>query len=152
MRKKFIMVFICAIALIGLTGCGSSSNIEKELNDVIEEGLKSWKEKEYGSTFTLSSIQDSLNNKNSTLVIIASGDKEFTEKATITTYTESLENYSGSLFSQTRMLEKDMNVSYVLVYDKDSSDYYNVPISYEEFEFESGAKKEYPKFMNSNKL
>ena len=146
--KKILSILLIGIILIGVTGCGSSTGVSKELNKVVDVSVSEWKEKDYAHTFTMSDIQSNLGND---LVIIASGDKEFTKGVTNTSYTESIKDYSGSTYSNTRMLEKDMNVNHCLVLDKSSNKYYDVEIIYKTIDL-NGSEKEYPYFQNDKEL
>ena len=149
--KKIIYSVLGLVFLFALTGCGSSSDISSRLNEVVKDDVDTWVDKGYAHTFTLSDIQNSLNSKGYNLTIIASGDSEFKSSISNTKYTESVDNYKGSLYSNMRMLEKDMNVNYCLVLNKDNNKYYSIKITYKTTML-NGTEKEYPYFDNDKEL
>ena len=157
MKKKILslgIVAILIIMLVLLTGCGnnSSNTIIEELNNVVNAQIDEWKEKGYGTTLTVYAIQNGLDKNNSKYVIVASGDKEFTKAPTITKYTEKdIEGYDGNSYSQTRMMEKSNTVNYLLVFDSENNQYYNVKSVIQEVE-NNGVKKEYPVFSDAKEL
>ncbi len=155
MKKKILSLAIIMI-LLGilfiLTGCGSSNNITKDLNDIVNEEVTSWKEKEYARTLSVVSIQNSIDSKKMQYAIVASGDKEFTSTPDFTEYKEDgISNYNGNTYSNMRMLEKDMNVNNIVVYDRTNKKYYNIKVTYEETDL-NGSKKEYPVFSDAKEL
>ncbi len=151
MKKKLLSILLLGVLIIGLTGCGTSSNISEKLNEIVNDSVSKWEKDGYAHTFSFSDIQDSLNKKGYKYTIIASGNKEFTSAVTLTKYSEKLDNYSGNLYSSGRMLEKDMEVNYCLVLDVESGNYYSVSINYKTTDL-NGAKKEYPYFEDETLL
>ena len=157
MKKKLFNLVLIFVMLVGtlfmLTGCGNSesNNIVKDLNDIVNEEVAEWKEKGYGATLSVYSIQNGLDKKNLQYVIVASGDKEFTSAPEFVEYKEDVPNYDGNSYSSMRMMEEEMNVKYCVVYAKEANKYYNVEVSYEEADL-NGAKKEYPVFSNAKEL
>ncbi len=156
MNKKILIIgftLILAIILITLTGCGSTkSTIVEDLNGVVNDEVAEWKAKEYGSTLSIYNIQYMLKNKNLQYTIVASGDTEFTKTPEITEYKEKdIPNYSGKSYDNLRMLEEDMNVKHIAVYEIETQKYYDVEVKYEKADL-NGAKKEYPVFSNAKEL
>ena len=146
--KNKILLFIIGIISLTLVGCSSSSNIAKEMNKVVDDSVSKWEEKGYAHTFSLSDIQSDLDGK---YIIIASGDKEFTKAVSNTSYTEKVSDYDGNTYTYTRMMEKDMNVNYCLVLNKDNNKYYNIKITYKTINL-NGVEKEYPYFENEKEI
>ena len=156
MNKKVLIIgfaLILAIILITLTGCGSKkSKIVDDLNGVVNDEVAEWKKKEYGSTLSIYNIQNMLKDKKLQYTIVASGDSEFTKTPEITEYKEEdVPNYSGKSYDNLRMLEEDMNVKHIAVYEIETKKYYDVEVKYEKADL-NGAKKEYPVFSNAKEI
>lgn len=152
MKKKILSIIFISILIIGVTGCGSSSsNISSKINEIVTKVVDNSKQNEYAHTFSISDIQNSLNEKGYKYVFIASGDKEFTSAVNEKKYTENINNYSGNLYSNGRMMEKDMNVNYCLILDQENGKYYNIKISYKTYNL-NDSKKEYPYFEKEELL
>ena len=49
------------------------------------------------------------------------------------------------------MLEEDMNVKHIAVYEIETKKYYDVEVKYEKADL-NGAKKEYPVFSNAKEI
>lgn len=158
MKKRILTLVLIVVMLVGmlftLTGCGSnsSSNIVKDLNDTVNEEIAKWQEREYGATLSVYYIQNSLDKKELSYVIVASGDKEFTSKPDFTEYKENdIPNYDGNSYGNMRMMLEEQTVKYIIGYDKNLQKYYNIEVSYAETDL-NGAKKEYPVFSNAKEL
>ena len=156
MNKKILIIgftLMLAIILITLTGCGSTkSTIVEDLNGVVNDEVAEWKAKEYESTLSVYNIQSMLKKKNLQYIIVASGDTEFTKTPEIAEYKEKdIPNYSGKSYDNLRMLEEDMNVKHIVVYENNTQKYYDVEVKYEKADL-NGAKKEYPVFSNAKEL
>lgn len=152
MKKRIISILLIGVLIIGITGCGTSkTNISEKFNEVVNDSVSTWEKDGYAHTFSISDIQDSLNKKGYKYTIIASGDKEFTSSTSDSKYTEKLNNYYGKLYSNGRMMEKDMEVNYCLVLDQESGKYYNIKISYKTVNL-NGSEKEYPYFENEEEV
>ena len=152
MKKKLLSILLIGLFAITLTACGeSSSEISSKMNEIVKSSVYTWDKDGYAHTFSLSDIQNSLNSKGYKYTIIASGDIEFTSAPDAKKYTENLDNYSGTLYSNGRMMEKDMNINYCLVLDQESGKYYNIKISYKTHNL-NGSEKEYPYFENDKSL
>lgn len=162
MKKKVLSILIIITMLIGtmviLTGCANDSNSDKNsnkivdtLNEIVKSSVDSWQEKGYAHTFTMSDIQSSLNSKGYKYVIISCGDSEYTDSTTNTKFTESISNYSGNAYSNTRGLESDLSVKNCLVLDTSSNKYYNIEITYKTIKLNS-TDKEYPYFQNAKEI
>ena len=149
--KKILLSLVLLIFVGFLSGCGQSSDISNKLNEIVKSNVDTWDSNGYAHTFTVSDIQSSLDSKNSNLVIIASGSNEFTNSVTNIRYVENLSNYKGELYSNTRMLEKDMNVNYFLVLNKDNNKYYSVKVTYKTKKL-NDVEKEYPYFDSDKEL
>ena len=149
--KKILLSLVLVIFVGFLSGCGQSSDISNKLNEIVKSNVDTWDSNGYAHTFTVSDIQSSLDSKNSNLVIIASGSNEFTNSVTNIRYVENLGNYRGDLYSNTRMLEKDMNVNYFLVLNKDNNKYYSVKVTYKTKKL-NDVEKEYPYFDSDKEL
>jgi len=163
MRKKILNLVLIFTMMMGiifiLTGCGNkdsntskSNNIVKDLNNIINEETSKWKDRGYGATLSVYYIQNSIDKEDLGYVIVASGDEEFTSAPDFTKYKESnIPNYDGKSYSNMRMLEENMKVSYFVVYEEKTEKYYNIEVNYEEIDL-NGAKKEYPVFSNAKEL
>lgn len=149
--KKILLSLVLVIFVGFLSGCGQSSDISNKLNEIVKSNVDTWDSNGYAHTFTVSDIQSNLDSKNSNLVIIASGSNEFTNSVTNIRYVENLSNYKGDLYSNTRMLEKDMNVNYFLVLNKDNNKYYSVKVTYKTKKL-NDVEKEYPYFDSDKEL
>lgn len=150
MKKILTITLILFVALL-ITGCGSSNSITDKLNEIVKESTDKWENQGYSNTFTFSALQSSLDDKNYNYVIIASGDKEFEKAETNKKYSENLANYEGKTYSMNRMLEKELEVNYCLILDKESNKYYNVQITYKTIKL-NDVEKEYPYFEKSNEV
>lgn len=160
MSKKFVkfllFVFLLGGILLVLTGCdkkdedsdSKSNNIANAINDVVQKSVNKWESQGYASTFTLSSIQSSLDEN---YVIIASGDMEFTNAPNEKKYSEYISDYTGNSYSNTRMLEKEFNVEHCVVLDVKSKKYYDLQIEYKT-KMLNDVEKEYPIFKNAKQL
>lgn len=152
MKKTITSIILIGVLLISLTGCGTSKyNISEKLNEIVKSSVDNWDKDGYAHTFSISDIQDSLNKKGYKYIIIASGDKEFTSSVSDSKYTEKLDNYSGKLYSNGRMMEKDMEINYCLILDQESGKYYNIKISYKTYNL-NGSEKEYPYFEDEKEV
>lgn len=154
MKNKIVAISIIAILglmMIALTGCGSSSNnIANILNEIVKSSVDTWPEKG-AHTFTMSDLQDTLNNKGYKFTIIACGDSKFTKATTEKKFTENPSNYSGNAYSNTRGLESELTFNYCLVLDTKTQKYYNLEITYKTTQI-NGTNKEYPYFQNVKEI
>lgn len=144
--KKILLVILC---LFIVTGCGAGEDIVKDLNNSVETEIAKWDDRGYATTFTLSLIKAGLKNKD--YEVIASGDKEFKKAPESKEYTEEVKDYSGETYSEMRIMEEELNVNYVVVYDKAKENYYNIKITYEKKEL-NDVDREYPKFSDATKI
>lgn len=158
MKNRILSLILIFIMLGGmlvlLTGCGNSnsSNIVKDLNNTINEEIAKWQEREYGATLSVYYIQNSLDKKELSYTIVASGDKEFTSKPNFIEYKEKdIPNYEGNSYGNMRMMLEEQNVKYIIGYDKTSQKYYNIEVNYEKVNL-NGTEKEYPVFSNAKEL
>ena len=163
MKKKLLSGLLVIVLLFGITGCGSdkkekdsedNSKIANKLNKIVKKSVDSWDEDGYAHTFSLSDIDDTLEDEGEKYVIIASGDKKFEEAPEVKRYTydeDDFDDYEGTLYSKYRMLEEDNDVKYVVVLDKKSEKYYMLEIKYKTKKVNK-VEKEYPYFENESKL
>ena len=158
MKNKILTLALIIVMFVGilfsLTGCGTStsSNIVKDLNNTINEEIAKWQEKGYGATLSVYYIQNSLDKKELSYTIVASGDKGFTSKPDFTEYKEKdIPNYDGNSYGNMRMMLEEQTVNYIIGYDKNSQKYYNIEVAYEKVNL-NGAEKEYPVFSNAKEL
>lgn len=156
MKNKLLLIGIIVILivmLVALAGCGNNTKDEMvdKLNEVVKTSVDKWQERGYGATFSLAGIQNSLEDKKYNYVIIASGDSEFTNAPKDTKYTESISNYSGTAYSNARMLEKELSVKNCIILDVELGKYYNVEVTYKTTKL-NDIDKEYPYFQNAKEL
>lgn len=163
MKQKILTIgciVLLTMMLITLAGCGNSkdkSKGDKSSNDLIDalnefgnEQIASWEESGYNG-FTVYYIQEYLNT-NTKYTIIASGNKEFKTAPDMTKYvTTGIKDYDGTLQDMYVMMSKN-NVNYILVYDSNSQNYYNVNIDYKQTTLKKGATYDYPVFSNATKV
>lgn len=152
LSRILMLIVILIIGLLILTGCGTSNTIVDNLNNVVDSELAEWQEQGYGRSFTMYLMQQGLSSINPAYVIVASGEKEFTVAPDITEYEEGeIANYEGTGYSYTRMMEGSSAATNLVILDTTTKKYYNVQISYQEFDL-NGAKKEYPVFSNAKEI
>lgn len=144
--KKILSILLIGILVIGITGCGNSSNLIKSLNDAVQEELNVWVEQDGHTDFTISKIQSHLSD----YTFIASGDKEFTSTNGSTEYTNQIVGYKS--YSDNSTMTSTSDIKYVLVYDKENQKYYSVEISYEKTKFKEQYEYDYPVFSNAKEI
>lgn len=151
--KKFLIILLCGIFLVGITGCANetNNNVVEVLNKISTEQVDSWAEQGYYNGFTVHYIQEDLDEENN-YIIITSGDKKFTTAPSSTEYTmNDIPNYDGTLHNEFVMMGGNNNVNYIIIYDIKEQKYYNVEINYEKTSL-NGAEYDYPVFSNAEEI
>ena len=140
---------------------GDAPDLIDNLNELTTKETNKWKEQNSVGFWDVSSINDRAKDLDSwNYVFISMGDKPFSGTYTATEWKspdDELTGYDGKRYYTTvDWTSKDRLNSegkyYLLVYDKDSKNYYNVLVTFEDFEVNNNKQKNkiYPIFSNSS--
>jgi len=137
---SLILIFIMLGGLLTLTGCGNedtkskkkNDNITKALNEAVETIEKEAEKKSTTPTYNVSTIQKALEDR---YQLINASREAFTEAPDKPTKKFKSLQYSEQLIN--------VGANYVMVYDKETENYYSVKVSYSSYQ---------PTFSNAKKL
>lgn len=137
---SLILIILMLGGLVTLTGCGSekstskkkNDNITKALNEAVETIEKEADEKGTMVKYNVSTIQKALEDR---YQLINASREEFTEAP----------DSPAKKFKSLQYSEQLLNVgaNFVMVYDKETENYYSVKVSYSSYK---------PTFSNAKKL
>lgn len=142
MKKKILFLSILVVLGLFITGCGNTN--ENKVLDALNHSVEILK-KEYEENGNRGYYVKAIQKKLEDYTIINSSRNEYTGVDGSTEYT--MQMVGSSNFSAEKEMTSSSHINYILVYDINSKNYYNIKVEYEQIN-----SHDIPKFVKATNI